>query len=112
MASSTTNTPKSVAALTLNTAFVTAALFTLEDVHDSITKTISGHDRLIRDKGPMMDECCVDGYSWTGELKKLNASYAELQESLEATLREHYETNDNGQYIRESFNAKGLTAAP
>jgi hypothetical protein len=111
MASS--NTPKSVAAMTINMEFVATALFTLEDVHDLLNKTISGYYRLIRDKGPEMDKCCAGSYSWTGEqLKRLNASYVEIQETLEAILQEHYETNDKGQYMRKSFNAKGLTAAP
>jgi hypothetical protein len=32
-----------------------------------------------------------------------------LKENLETILPEHYETNDNGQYIRKSFKANGLT---
>jgi hypothetical protein len=56
-------TPKSVAALTINSEFVTTALITLEDVSALIDTSVAEHCELIRDKGATMDKCCVGGYS-------------------------------------------------
>jgi hypothetical protein len=100
---------KKIAALTINTEFVTTALFTKEDVSALIDTTVAEQSELIQEKGREMDKCCVGGYSWSGELIRSNASYLCLQENLETILPQHYETNDNGQYVRNSFNANGLT---
>jgi hypothetical protein len=83
-------------------------LFTLEDVSALIDTSVAEHCELIRDKGAMMDKCCVDGYSWSGELLKINANFIKIKDNLGTILPEHYETNDNNQYIRKSFKANGF----
>jgi maltose-binding protein MalE len=101
--------PESYAALTINSEFVTTALFTLEDVSALIDTSIAEHCELIQEKGAMMDKCCVDGYSWSGELLKINGNYIKLKDNLGTILPQLYETNDKGQYVRKSFNANGLS---
>lgn len=83
--------------------FIATQSFTAEQLETHLQKLIADGEESIRTMGPMMERCCMQGYSWTAEMESSNQYYRNMIKSLPELLDRHFEKDDQGKYNRDTF---------